>query len=97
MAMRRGLLRAGIVGALTGAHFAKMVDGQRLLLLFGLLMCCGASSCCNRARTRGLDNVRLDADSALQLTAASSARVLAVGLMSGFFGIGGGFLIVPGL
>ena len=29
---------SGIVGAATGAHLGKLVDGQKLLLLFGVLM-----------------------------------------------------------
>ena len=88
---------AGIVGALIGAHFAKMVDGQRLLLLFGLLMLVVGIVMLQPRKDTGLDTVRLDADSALQLVPRLLAVGLAVGLMSGFFGIGGGFLIVPGL
>jgi uncharacterized membrane protein YfcA len=88
---------AGIAGALTGAHFAKMVDGQRLLLLFGLLMLVVGIAMLKPRKEIGVSSVRLDADNALQLLPRLVGVGLAVGLMSGFFGIGGGFLIVPGL
>jgi len=88
---------AGIIGAATGAHIGKMVDGHRLLLLFGVLMLVVGLTMLRPRKSGGNADVKL--------TLASSARLLpflivtgfAVGLLSGFFGIGGGFLIVPGL
>jgi uncharacterized membrane protein YfcA len=88
---------AGVIGAALGAHLGKAVDGQKLLSGFGVLMVAIAALML-RAR-RGGD------DPAVRLTAASSPKLLpplaatgfAVGGLSGFFGIGGGFLIVPGL
>ncbi len=88
---------AGIAGALAGSALGKAMDGQRLLALFGLVMVLVGLS---MLRPR-----RGEEDAGVRLTRASAARLLprllligaGVGLLSGFFGIGGGFLIVPGL
>ena len=56
---------AGIGGAFCGSILGKMLDGQKLLLAFALLMLAVLGLC--------------------------------TGVLSGFFGIGGGFLIVPAL
>jgi len=88
---------AGIGGAVAGSGIAKQIDGQSLLLLFGLLMIV-IGGLMSRKR-RGGD------DASIRLTRATARGMLpkligvgfAVGLLSGFFGIGGGFLIVPGL
>jgi uncharacterized membrane protein YfcA len=42
-------------------------------------------------------DVRLDRSSALRLLPRLTGTGFGVGMLSGFFGIGGGFLIVPGL
>lgn len=88
---------AGVVGALAGSALGKAMDGQQLLALFGVVMIVVGLSML-RPR-RGEENA------AVRLTAATAARLLprllligaGVGALSGFFGIGGGFLIVPGL
>jgi uncharacterized membrane protein YfcA len=88
---------AGIAGAAGGAQLGKMVDGTRLLLLFGVLMVVVGLTMLWPRKSGGNADV--------QLTRASMPRLLPlligvgflVGALSGFFGIGGGFLIVPGL
>lgn len=88
---------AGVVGAAAGAQLGKMVDGTRLLAAFGTLMIV-IGLLLLRPRKSG-------SDPDVTLTAASVRRLLPwligigflVGLLSGFFGIGGGFLVVPGL
>ena len=88
---------AGIGGAFAGSSVAKQVDGQKLLFLFGLLMI-GIGMLMLRKRDGS-------GDASLRLTRATARKMLpmligvgfAVGLLAGFFGIGGGFLIVPGL
>jgi uncharacterized membrane protein YfcA len=88
---------AGIAGAALGAALGKAISGQMLLGAFGVLMILvGALMLVPR---RGGDDptVRLNAQSARRLLPALLAGGSAVGLLSGFFGIGGGFLIVPGL
>ena len=88
---------AGITGALTGTHFAKMMDGKQLLFLFGLLMIAVGAAMLRPQKDEGHAGVQLNLSSAATLLPYLLGTGFAVGLMSGFFGIGGGFLIVPGL
>jgi uncharacterized membrane protein YfcA len=84
----------GTLGALAGSTLGKHFDGRRLLLLFAalmvlvvLLMLRAEPAAAEGSGARTL---------AEELPLVSGAA-LAVGGLSGFFGIGGGFLIVPGL
>lgn len=88
---------AGIVGAALGAELGKAVDGKRLLALFGLLMIGVGLSMFRKRRAEEVPDVRLTRDSAAMLLPRLVPIGLSVGLAAGFFGIGGGFLIVPGL
>jgi uncharacterized membrane protein YfcA len=88
---------SGVAGALTGAALGKAFDGQRLLLLFGALMIGVGLSMLRKRRAMPAPDVRLTRDSAAELLPRLVPIGLGVGLISGFFGIGGGFLIVPGL
>ncbi|HET9509860.1 MAG TPA: sulfite exporter TauE/SafE family protein [Sphingomonas sp.] len=88
---------AGMTGAALGAEFGKAVDGHRLLALFGLLMIGVGLSMLRKRRTDEAPDVRLTRDSARVLLPRLIPIGLVVGLAAGFFGIGGGFLIVPGL
>lgn len=88
---------AGIVGAALGAELGKAFDGQRLLVLFGLLMIGVGASMLRKRRTAWVPDVRLTRSSARTLLPRLVPIGLATGLAAGFFGIGGGFLIVPGL
>lgn len=84
---------AGLAGSLVGAHLAKQVDGATLLIWFaGAMAVIGASMLWPR-RDAGDPDVRLNTAFTLKLAPLG----LATGLAAGFFGIGGGFLIVPGL
>ena len=83
----------GIAGAFAGAALGKITDAQILLPLFALLMI-----------VVGIMMLRPRAEASagpVVLTRAVTVRLAAtgagVGMVSGFFGIGGGFLIVPGL
>ncbi|MDB5583464.1 MAG: sulfite exporter TauE/SafE family protein [Bradyrhizobium sp.] len=84
---------AGIAGAFVGSILGKMMDGQKLLALFALLMLVIAVLMLKTRSRIGLPDV--------QMTLANTPAVLGLGLatgtLSGFFGIGGGFLIVPAL
>jgi uncharacterized membrane protein YfcA len=84
---------AGVVGALLGSSVGKAVDGQKLLFLFALLMMVIATM-----MFRGRRRARI---TAMECTPSQLPKVMsygaATGTLSGFFGIGGGFLIVPGL
>ena len=84
---------AGVVGAFAGSSFGKMVGGEKLLFLFALLMLVVGV-----LMLRGRGN---PGEPGAECTREKAPKVLGFGLgtgaLSGFFGIGGGFLIVPGL
>jgi len=88
---------SGMIGAGIGAELGKAVDGKRLLVLFGLLMIGVGVSMLRKRRTADAPDVRLTRQSAAMLLPRLVPIGLGVGLAAGFFGIGGGFLIVPGL
>jgi uncharacterized membrane protein YfcA len=88
---------AGVTGALIGAQVAKGVDGARLLAMFGGLMIVVGVLMFLRRGAEGDPAVRLTRASAPALLPWLIGSGFAVGLLSGFFGIGGGFLIVPAL
>ena len=84
---------AGILGAYGGSTLGKAFDGQRLLFLFALLMLgVGALMLRNRSDP-GNPDVECHRENAPKVLAFG----LGTGFFSGFFGIGGGFLIVPAL
>jgi len=83
----------GIAGAALGSTLGKLIDGKKLLMLFALAMVAvGVAMLRPRALGRG---------GAAQFNRAAGMRLailgVATGAASGFFGIGGGFLIVPAL
>lgn len=88
---------AGVTGAAIGAAIGKAVDGQRLLTLFGLLMIGVGLSMLRKKRTVEAPDVHLSRATAARLLPRLVPIGIGVGLAAGFFGIGGGFLIVPGL
>ena len=88
---------AGIAGAWAGSKLAMMIDGQKLLLAFGLLMIVVGTVMALKRDAEGNPAVRLSASTARELLPLLIGIGMAVGALSGFFGIGGGFLIVPGL
>ena len=84
---------AGVAGAFVGSTLGKMVDGQKLLAAFAVLMMVVAGMMLHKRSTAGAKVVHVSRETALRLVAIG----LGTGALSGFFGIGGGFLIVPGL
>ncbi|RAI54647.1 sulfite exporter TauE/SafE family protein [Roseicella frigidaeris] len=83
----------GVLGAVAGSSVGKAVDGGKLLAMFAVLMLVVAWVMLRRRSATG--------GACPALSSALAGRLGGVGLaaggMSGFFGIGGGFLIVPGL
>jgi uncharacterized membrane protein YfcA len=80
---------SGMAGAFVGAKFTHLVSATMLMLLFGALMLAAG--------------IRLLQNSGAK-TAANKCRPLrclaagvAVGVLTGFLGVGGGFLILPAL
>lgn len=84
---------AGLAGSLVGAHLAKQLPGGALLAWFALAMALIGASMLLPRKSAGDPTVRLNAT----LTTRLAPVGLATGLAAGFFGVGGGFLIVPGL
>jgi uncharacterized membrane protein YfcA len=88
---------AGVLGAALGAEAGKAMDEQRLLALFGLMMVVIGLAMLRPRRSPGDADVRLRRETAGHLLPRLVPAGLGVGLLAGFFGIGGGFLIVPAL
>lgn len=84
---------SGIAGAAIGSTLGKAFDGQKLLFLFAIVMIVVGVVMLRRRAHEGDKDVRLGRDNAVKLVLFG----FGTGLFSGFFGIGGGFLIVPGL
>ena len=84
---------AGVAGAFAGSTAGKAFDGQKLLFLFAIVMVVVGV-----LMLRGRGDV---GNPAAECNRENGPKVLGFGLgtgvFSGFFGIGGGFLIVPGL
>lgn len=79
----------GVAGALVGARGTHLVDPQILMLLFALLMLVVGTS---MVRARG------SADRVPRCRPVLCMSIGAViGVLTGFLGVGGGFMIVPAL
>lgn len=84
---------SGVAGAFVGSTLGKAFDGQKLLFLFALVMIAVGVLMLRRRKLCGNAAVTLGRENAPRLVGYG----LGTGVFSGFFGIGGGFLIVPGL
>ena len=94
-----------VAGSLVGSRLSLLVDGSSLMLLFGVLLAAVAVAMLaqgiadRRAEARGDEK---DADLTLpppstRLWVSTVGVGLLTGLLTGFFGVGGGFAIVPAL
>jgi uncharacterized membrane protein YfcA len=84
---------AGFGGAFAGAWLNARVEGPLILFLFGILMLVVAARMAfGRTRRTAVPDARMSGLHPSVLVAG-----LGVGAMTGFFGVGGGFLIVPAL
>ena len=84
---------AGLAGAFLGSTLGKIVEGQKLLALFAIVMMVVGALMLKGRSGMGNSSVRLNRENLPKLLASG----LAAGALSGFFGIGGGFLIGPAL
>ncbi len=101
---------AGVGGSLLGSHWNKAANPDVLLLAFSGLMLVAAYGMWRRVKrepraeslasvgaaaapTTGPAAVRIDALTVVKVIVAGTI----VGLLTGFFGVGGGFVIVPAL
>lgn len=82
---------SGIVGAFLGSPLTHLVSTQILLLIFAALMFVVAFSMLWRKRNTGNETLY-----EVNLYKAVAAG-FGVGILTGFLGVGGGFLIVPAL
>lgn len=83
----------GAAAAWVGSSVAKAIDGRHLLLAFAVAMAMVGLAMLSSRKGDGDPGVRLNLDMAPRVAASGAG----VGVAAGFFGIGGGFLIVPGL
>ena len=91
-----GFGASGLAGALLGAWLNHQVRGEAILILFASLMVVVAAGLMRRYPTGAPGAICAE-----RYTLARWARIalvgLGVGVLTGFFGVGGGFLIVPAL
>jgi len=83
---------AGILGAFAGSWLNHLAPERLVLLGFALLMLAAATA---MARLRLRE--RLAGSAGAHLSPRVMLAGLSVGVLTGFFGVGGGFLIVPAL
>lgn len=85
---------AGSLGAFLGSSLGKAIDGELLLTGFAVLMLIVSALMFRPLRVKQAANAgELDG----RVYAKAIAVAVSAGLCSGIFGIGGGFLVVPGL
>jgi uncharacterized protein len=87
MALQLGL--TGVIGSWIGAQAGRLVPGERLLALLGAFMLLAAFLMLRRPTA--------DAEPAPAPRWLAPLLGLGLGGLTGFFGVGGGFLIVPAL
>ncbi len=104
---------AGVAGSLVGSHLNRAVDPKALLIAFSGLMLLAAWRMWASSRARVAVPAPASVPAAgggaagtaelapgrggLSLVASVAAAGTVVGFMTGFFGVGGGFVIVPAL
>lgn len=89
----------GMVGAWLGAHGHQLVRGEVVLLLFGFFLC--GISLWTFLKGHTESRAKTQEGCAKQFSVSCALKAVSigfsVGLLTGFFGIGGGFVIVPAL
>jgi uncharacterized membrane protein YfcA len=87
----------GALGAALGARLNALTPGPVVLFLFALVMIVTASGMLRSSRRAAPSAREFREPHDLPSLARLLAAGLAVGALSGFFGVGGGFLIIPAL
>jgi len=97
---------AGVGGSLLGSHWNKAADPDVLLLAFSGVMVAAGVAMLRRTRRQAAasadpTNPAAPISTTVRANPRTIAKVLTagscVGLLTGFFGVGGGFVIVPAL
>ncbi len=83
---------AGAVAAVAGTALNRLVAPTTILVGFGLLLLAGAYGMARAPRAPAAS-----VDAHLRVRPRVTATGAATGLLTGFFGVGGGFVIVPAL
>src|SRR6266851_4159271 len=90
-----GLL--GVAGSYTGSLASAAVPARALLAGFGVLMLAVAATMILRRRMTSLSRPPGHPRAGARRVAAVAATATGVGAVTGFFGVGGGFVVVPAL
>lgn len=94
-----GFIAAALPGVIAGTARGQAVSGRALIAAFAVIMLAAAAATL-RKETRDAISPRTGLSRtscpALQLARVLTAGLL-IGAMTGFFGVGGGFLVVPTL
>lgn len=96
LAYRTALLFGGIgiAGAIAGTALSRHVSGTVLLALFGAVMLVVAGRMARKKSQPTASTSEIDEGAGVPAVVSAG---LGTGFMTGFFGVGGGFLIVPAL
>ncbi len=85
----------GIAGSYAGTRLSASIDSGLLLALFAVLMLAAAAAMLRRRPVAASAAPRLRAGTMARRGLKIITAATAVGLLTGFFGVGGGFVIVP--
>lgn len=89
---------AGVAGSVLGAWLGGLVSGRLFMTLFAAVMVAGAAAMVLRKdSTNGEDQVGCEEACGPGDWAKVVGAGLGVGVLTGLFGVGGGFVIVPAL
>jgi uncharacterized membrane protein YfcA len=88
---------AAIPGIVAGTALGNAVSGGTLIAAFAVIMLIAAAATWRKASDRGDGGVRPEPACPPLRQARTVAAGVLIGGMTGFFGVGGGFLIVPTL
>lgn len=93
----RVLALPAVVGIAIGTAANQAVDGELLLALFALVMLAAASATWHKASGGERDEGDPDRACPPVVLGRDLAAGFALGALTGFFGVGGGFVVVPTL
>ena len=93
----RAFVLAAIPGIVAGTVLGNAVSGSTLIAAFAVIMLIAAAATWRKTSQRSDDRVHQDPACPPLRQSRTLAAGLLIGALTGFFGVGGGFLIVPAL